>query len=533
MFSRLTWIAVPMLLVACSQADPASDVAPQVLADPLEVPAPESAPAGDVVRPLAIQIHDAPTDGVDAVWLEVEQVTVHHVDDGWLVVSDVPTSFDLLSLQGGVVAPLGLANVPEGYYDEVRLVVSDAWVEVDGVEEPLDVPSGSTSGVKVKADFAIESCGDVVVDLDWDVGAQLMLNPQGYKLRPTIHAEILVDDSGCDACAAPVFPDPALDAIVRQAAGVPSGPLTGADVAGITSLNAGRAGITDLSGTECLTGLQVLWVFNNGITDLTPLSDLPALRTLGAQTNQITDLSPLSGMVGLDFLQIDNNPIASGDLSAIAGATGMRTLTLNATGITDLSALANMPLLRLVYAGGNGITDLTPMAALTDLTHVHLFTNDISDLTPLASSTGMVQLLVQRNQLTDLSPLSGMVGLDFLQIDTNPIASGDLSAIAGATGMRTLTLNATGINDLTAMAGMPSMRLLFAANNGISDIGPLSGLGNLTHLHLFSNDITDFSPIESSCGLVQLLAQNNPAACPDPSLDALEACGVSVTSDCP
>jgi hypothetical protein len=152
---------------------------------------------------VSVQIHDESTERVDAVWLSVVEVTVNHDLDGWVLISDQPATFDLLDLQGGVVQGLGLANVPVGSYDQVRLLLSDAWVEVDGEEFELDVPSGMQSGVKVNADFEVLDCGEVIVDLDWDVGAHLLLNPQGYRLRPTLEAEILFDDTACDD---PVLP---------------------------------------------------------------------------------------------------------------------------------------------------------------------------------------------------------------------------------------------------------------------------------------------------------------------------------------
>ena len=39
-------------------------------------------------------------------WLTVSEVTAHHVDEGWQVVSTAPQTLDLLALQGGVVADL-------------------------------------------------------------------------------------------------------------------------------------------------------------------------------------------------------------------------------------------------------------------------------------------------------------------------------------------------------------------------------------------------------------------------------------------
>ncbi|NCG22425.1 MAG: DUF4382 domain-containing protein, partial [Rhodobacterales bacterium] len=191
---RAMTLAAAVSLLACGQPTaPSLEGASTDVEEPT-VPGTSEAATGRV----SIQLHDAPADDVDAVWLSVVEVTASHDQDGWVLVSDQPTTFNLLDLQGGVVQGLGLVDLPVGTYNQVRLLLSEAWVEVDGQEYDLDVPSGMQSGVKVNANFEVLECGEVVVDLDWDAGAHLTLNPQGYKLRPTINADIQYDDTGCD-----------------------------------------------------------------------------------------------------------------------------------------------------------------------------------------------------------------------------------------------------------------------------------------------------------------------------------------------
>jgi len=146
---------------------------------------------------LRIQLHDAPTDDVDEVWIAFDAVSAHHVDLGWIEVSTEPQALDLLAFQATNAATIAEGGLSVGAYDEFRLSLTDAWVISDGVTLPLDVPSGVQSGVKVKVDFVVADCGEVLLDLDWDVGAHLSINPQGYKLRPTLLATSEFDDSTC------------------------------------------------------------------------------------------------------------------------------------------------------------------------------------------------------------------------------------------------------------------------------------------------------------------------------------------------
>jgi len=134
---------------------------------------------------VRIVIHDGPVDDVDEVWVEFDDVSVHG-PAGWEIVSDVVQQVDLKALQDGVVDELGLTTLAEGHYTQVRLHITNAWVVVDGGTYPLDIPSGGQSGVKLVHGFDVPSCGQLTLSLDWDLGAHLLENPQGYQLRPTI-----------------------------------------------------------------------------------------------------------------------------------------------------------------------------------------------------------------------------------------------------------------------------------------------------------------------------------------------------------
>lgn len=144
---------------------------------------------------LRIVIHDAPADEVEEVWVQFDAVEVHG-EGGWVTISSSLQSVELLSLQNGVVQELGLTSLAAGHYDQIRLHVADSWVVVDGSEEPLDVPSGHTSGLKIGHGFELPECGELTLSLDWDVGAQLVYG-SGFKLRPVLDVAESLDTSGC------------------------------------------------------------------------------------------------------------------------------------------------------------------------------------------------------------------------------------------------------------------------------------------------------------------------------------------------
>ena len=70
------------------------------------------------------------------------------------------------------------------------------------------------------------------------------------------------------------FPDPHLQARIREAIGKPTGDIYQSDLKSLTTLNANSASITDLTGLEYCTGLTYLSLAYNEISDISQLSKL-------------------------------------------------------------------------------------------------------------------------------------------------------------------------------------------------------------------------------------------------------------------
>jgi Leucine-rich repeat (LRR) protein len=73
------------------------------------------------------------------------------------------------------------------------------------------------------------------------------------------------------------FPDPDLEAAIREAINKPEGPIYVEDLEGLTELDASRRWIKDLTGLEYCTNLERLDLEDNWITDIKPLVDNPGL----------------------------------------------------------------------------------------------------------------------------------------------------------------------------------------------------------------------------------------------------------------
>jgi hypothetical protein len=227
-----------------------------------------------------------------------------------------------------------------------------------------------------------------------------------------------------------VFPDPNLEAAVREAIGKPSGDIYQSDLVGLIGLSATARSIKNLTGLEHCTSLRSLVLYDNYISDLSPLSSLTSLTYLHLQVNQISDISPLSSLTSLTQLYLGTNRIS--DISPLSSLTSLTCLNLGTNRISDISPLSSLTSLTQLYLYFNHISDLSPLSGLTSLTHLYLSNNRISDISPLSSLTSLTELILMNelslmgNQISDIKPLVDNPGLsrgDFVYLQGNPLSN--------------------------------------------------------------------------------------------------------------
>ena len=221
---------------------------------------------------------------------------------------------------------------------------------------------------------------------------------------------LIIPEDRVDADVEVNIPDPNLRAAVAEAIGVsPSASIIRGWIAELTYLLVNEANISDLTGIEFATRLEVLEAWGNRISDISPLAGLTKLRQLYLRKNRISDISPLAGLTNLESLNLWDNNIS--DLSAVAGLTNLKVLNLDSSSISDLSPLAGLTNLFLLDLDDNNISDISVLAELTKLKNLYLEKNRISDISPLAGLTKLRQLYLGENRISDISPLIENTGL--------------------------------------------------------------------------------------------------------------------------
>ena len=295
------------------------------------------------------------------------------------------------------------------------------------------------------------------------------------------------------------IPDSNLESAIREALELPDEiPLTQPEMLRLRRLDAMDGGITNLSGLQHATSLQVLDLRDNLIGSISPLATLTQLIHLALDGNQIRDINPLTNLANLTHLGLSGNQIA--DIGPLMNLTNLRNIGLSSNQIRNISPLAGLIQLEGLGLSSNQISDLSPLANLTNLKTLYLSGGGlISDITPLANLTQLMRLRLSGQSISDITPIANLTQLIHLRLDRNQID--DISPLANLTLLEELRLNNNAIMDITPLVGLKNLKELWIADNPIYDFSPLLELEGVE---------LDIEISEGLSGLVEI---------PDPNLE--------------
>ena len=149
-----------------------------------------------------LRLTDAPIDNAAKVVITLLSVELiaSGPDRSVLFEFTEPKVIDLLQLQGTqTIELLSNMEIDAGEYNEIRLVIDDSgmnsFIELsDGATHALKIPSGSTSGLKLKGSIVIPSNKPGKFTIDFDVRQSIVHagKSSNYLLKPVLR---IVDDS--------------------------------------------------------------------------------------------------------------------------------------------------------------------------------------------------------------------------------------------------------------------------------------------------------------------------------------------------
>ena len=148
------------------------------VADPDDIPPSTPTGALRIMLDATPDTTDVPSLGVEEVWVRFEDVLVHREGEEWSTLGDDRRDIDLMTLRGGSRLHIGGADVREGPYDAVRIIIADAWIIVDGTQEELSLEhslgwTGAADVFDFAVDFWIDENTSTAVRLKWDLDTEL------------------------------------------------------------------------------------------------------------------------------------------------------------------------------------------------------------------------------------------------------------------------------------------------------------------------------------------------------------------------
>ena len=139
---------------------------------------------------LKVSITDAPGD-YKHIYLYVEELSIRNAGNWVNMTLSQADTFDILDYTNGNKLLLTADTIVTGTTDEIRLVLAETNTLVlkDGSVHDLKVPSGSSSGIKIKLDESknIQSNQVYFAVLDFDADKSIVKKGNGsYALKPVI-----------------------------------------------------------------------------------------------------------------------------------------------------------------------------------------------------------------------------------------------------------------------------------------------------------------------------------------------------------
>jgi len=146
-------------------------------------------PGYDSIR---VNLTDAPAP-YQQVNVDIKQIEVHVVPTSgsgqWITLPTKSGIYDLLTLQNGIdTSIVNATQLPAGKITQMRLILgSNNSVMDNSVVYPLDIPSGSQTGIKISGSIAVNPNTTIQVLLDFDASQSVVLQGNGdYHLKPVI-----------------------------------------------------------------------------------------------------------------------------------------------------------------------------------------------------------------------------------------------------------------------------------------------------------------------------------------------------------
>jgi uncharacterized protein DUF4382 len=142
---------------------------------------------------LVVRLTDAPVT-YDEINITFSEIAVS-MNGGWVSLPLATSeTINLLEWNNGNSIVIGQADISPGKVTQIRLLIEDATIVVDGTTHPLEIPSGMQSGLKLNAKFDIVVGITYELVLDFNAEKSVVETGNGkYKLQPVIRVQAVAN----------------------------------------------------------------------------------------------------------------------------------------------------------------------------------------------------------------------------------------------------------------------------------------------------------------------------------------------------
>jgi Leucine-rich repeat (LRR) protein len=310
--------------------------------------------------------------------------------------------------------------------------------------------------------------------------------------------------------------------------GVPDGKVLTGNIASVENLDINSSSISNLTGIEGFTSLEVLNCGNNQITTL-DFSQNTKLKQLECYKNNLTNLN-LSANSDLWYLDCFTNQLTTLDLSQ---NKLLKTVYCYDNLLNTLN-VSNLKNLEYLDCPDNQLTNLD-VSINTSLKELHCYRNKLKSL-DISKNTVLYDLVCYSNELTSLNLKNGnntnfIVGehttiftknpnLTCIEVDDVTYSNTNWSAVKDSTASYSTDCSAS-------FVAIPDQNFeqklidLGIDTDGLNGKITTSNISSITSLDLSNSNITDVSGIENFTSLVYLNLSDNKLTSLDVSKNVL------------
>jgi len=202
------------------------------------------------------------------------------------------------------------------------------------------------------------------------------------------------------------FPDPALEAVIREQLGVPVGDIQDSDLETLDVLDASGLGIVDITGLAHCVNLEVLNLSENAIADISELVGLQNLTMLDLSDNPLEEIAPLAELTALTSLSLAYGRFNPDDLDEVlTHLVNLESLDVSGDRLTGMGNLPSLSKIERLILADNRIGSISGLRNCSRLSYLNLYKNNITDISALADLGALLFVDLHGNVIADFSPV--------------------------------------------------------------------------------------------------------------------------------